>query len=322
MKEQDVRISAVENSRQPSGTVRGNPIFVREFRGLMRQRRAHYAVTLYLILLAVVAFLLYIAIMSANAASPDPDIRRTLGKIIFLAIISTQLITVILVVPLFSADAIASERENKTFDLLQITPLSASSIIIGKLFASIMFAMLLLLSSLPLQSSAYLLGGVTLAEFLVSAVLLLTTTIFLCSLSVWASARSKQSSSAIGLSNVIASAILLVLPAMLYVMMKIAPVPNDQGVLAAIQTLSKSFDPFFQTVFFFVVWFLVASNPVTTAIASYILFQSEGVQILYDLTAFQIPLLAPWIAFVVLYLIASWILYRTSVRQIAKKDRL
>ena len=37
-------------------------------------------------ILAVITFLLYVTITAANTISPDPDIRRTLGKTIFVAI--------------------------------------------------------------------------------------------------------------------------------------------------------------------------------------------------------------------------------------------
>ena len=321
MTEQEFSQSLGENFSQPRGIVGRNPVFEKEIRGLIRQQRSRSVIIFYLVVLAVIAFLLYITIISANAVSPDPDVRRRLGKIIFLAITLAQLIAIIFIAPLFSADTITTERENKTFELLRITSVSASYIVRGKLFAGIMFTLLLLLISLPLQSGAYLLGGITPSEFLVSTVLLIVTTIFLCTISIWASTQSKRTSSAIGLAYTIASAVLLGLPILAYVIIRLAPIPSDQGLFIALQTVLKNLDPAFQAIFIVIIWFLISSNPISTAIITYSLFLDEGVRILYDLTAFKVhfPFIAPWITFILLYLILSWPFYRASVRQIEKR---
>lgn len=324
MNEQDTLSPTHEKPYRSRKTIKNNPIFVKEMRGLVNQQRSRLVPTFYLIGLAVITFLLYITIISANTINPDPDVRRTLGKIIFLSIMLMQLIAIMFVAPLFSADLITVERENNTFDLLRITPVDSRSIVRGKLLTGVLYALLFLLISLPLQSSAYLLGGIALQEFLVSIVLLISTAIFLCSVSVWASTRSRRTSSAMGLANTLASVILVGLPILAYVIMKLAPFPSDQDIFTTIQTVSKNFDPTIQTIFILGVWLLISSNPLMTAIASYTLFQNEGVHVLYDLTAFKIqfPLLAPWITFVLLYLIISWLFYRSSVRQIKQSNKL
>ena len=308
-------------SRKP---IRNNPIFVKELRGLIRQQRSRSVLTSHLIILAVIAFLLYVTVISANKINPDPDVRRTLGKIIFLAITLVQLLAIMFVAPLFSADLITSERENKTFDLLQITSLTTGSIIRGKLFAGVMFTLVLLLSSLPLQSSAYLLGGLTPSEFFVNIVLLIVTTVFLCTFSIWASTRSRCTSSAMGLAYSIASIVIIGIPILSYVIIKLTPIPFDQDLFVSLQSISKNLDPIFQTIFIVFVWLLIASNPISAAFVSYNLFLDEGARILYDLTAFNapFPLLTPWGAFVILYLFISWLFYRLSIRQIKQTNKL
>lgn len=321
MAEQELQQPLVETSSRPRGIAGKNPVFAKEMRGLIRQHRSRYVVIIYLVVLAVIAFLLYVTIISANAMSPDPDVRRTLGKIIFFAITLVQLIVIIFVAPVFSADTITTERENKTFDLLQITSLSASSIVRGKLLAGILFTLLLLFVSLPLQSGAYLLGGISPSEFLVSTVLLIMTTIFLCSISIWASARSKRTGSAMGLAYTIGGAVLLGLPILAYVMIRLTPHPSDQGFFIAFQSISNNVDPALRAIFIIAVWFLISLNPISTAIITHSLFLENGVRILYELPALKIrfPFLAPWISFILLYLIISWLIYRASVRQIEKR---
>lgn len=324
MNEQDIQQTQAENFRRLRLTPRGKPVFAKELRKWLHQQRIRSVFTFYLISLTFIAFLLYVVIVSSNAISPDPDVRRTLGKIIFPAILLTQLIAVLLVAPLSSADSITSERENKTFDLLQITLLSSGAIIREKLLAGIIFTLSLPLISLPLQSSAYLLGGITPMEYLVSVVLLISTTIFLCAVSVWASTRSIRTSSAMGLTHAITGIIILGLPILAYVIIELAPVSSDQGFFVTLQSISKNLDPILQIPFFIAIWLLIASNPILTATISYDLFQSEGVHVFYELPAFklQFPLLAPWITFVLLYLGISWLLYRSSIRQMAKHNKL
>lgn len=299
-------------------SIRNNPIFVKELRGLIRQERSRSVLTFHLTILVVIAFLFYVTVISANAINPDPDVRRTLGKIIFLAVTLVELIAIIFVAPLFSADSITSERENKTFDLIQITSLTTGSIIRGKLFAGVMFTLIMLLSSLPLQSSAYLLGGLTPSEFFGSLVLLIVTTIFLCSFSIWTSTRSRRTSSAMGLTYSLASIILIGFPTLVYVIIKLTPIPLDQDLFVSLQSISKPLDPIFQTIFIILVWLLIASNPISAALVSYNLYLDEGARILYNLTAFNapFPFLAPWIACVILYLFISWLFYLLSIRQI------
>jgi hypothetical protein len=305
-------------------SIRNHPIFTKELRGIIRRQRSRSVLTFYLCFLAVITLSLYVTIISANAVNPDPDVRRTLGKIIFLAITLTQLVAIMFVAPLFSADSVTSERENKTFDLFQITLLPIKSIVRGKLLAGVMFMLILLLSSLPLQSSAYLLGGLTASEFIVSTVLLIASTVFLCSLSIWASTRSMRTSSAMGLAYTIASIVLLGFPILAYVIIKLAPLPNDQDFFLLLASISKNLDPALQTILIVVVWFLISSNPISAAIVSYNLFLGEGMRIFYDLPAFKIPypFLAPWITFVLLFLVVSWLFYRSSIKRIKQSNKL
>jgi ABC-type transport system involved in multi-copper enzyme maturation permease subunit len=318
-------LSLVRNKPyQSRKSIRNNPIFVKEVRGLIRQQRSRSVLTFYLIILVVVTFLFYVTVISANTINPDPDVRRTLGKIIFLAITLAQLLAIMFVAPLFSADSITSERENKTFDLLHITSLTTGSIVRGKLLAGVMFTLMFLLSSLPLQSSAYLLGGLTPSEFFVSIVLLISTTVFLCSFSIWASTRSRRTSSAMGLVYSIVSIIFIGFPTLAYVIIKLTPIPFDQDLFVSLQSISKPLDPIFQIIFIILVWLLIASNPIFAAFVSYNLYLDEGAHILYNLTAFNapFPLIAPWIAFVILYLFISWLFYRLSIRQIKQTNKL
>ena len=325
MDNQDIQLASDAKSSRPRVVIRNNPVLAKELRGIIRQKRSRVVLTFYLIVVAAITFLLYISVVSTNAITPDPDVRRTLGKTVFLSITIVQLIGIIFTAPLFSADSITIEREDKTLDLLRTTSVSASSIVRGKLLAGIMFTLLLLLISLPLQGSAFLLGGITSLEFLLTILILVTTTIFLCSVSIYASSRSRRTGSAMGLAYTVSSTILLGLPILAYVIIKLAPFPNDQVFFDILHSMSKNLDPVPQIILIIVVWILVASNPISTAVVSHNLFLDKGMYVLYDLEPnFRItfPFLAPWIIFVLIYIFTSWIFYRSSFRRIAKSNKL
>ena len=325
MDNQDIQPASDAKSSHPRVVIRNNPVLAKELRGIIRQKRSRVVLTSNLIVVAVIAFLLYTSIVSTNAITPDPDVRRTLGKTVFLSITLVQLIGIIFTAPLFSADSITTEREDKTFDLLRTTSVSASSIVRGKLLAGIVFTLLLLLISLPLQGSAFLLGGITPLEFLLTILILVTTTIFLCSVSIYASSRSRRTSSAMGLAYTVSSTVLLGLPILAYVIIKLAPFPSDLVFFDILHSMSKNLDPVPQIILVIVVWILVSSNPITAAVVSYNLFLDKGIYLLYDLEPnFQIafPILVPWIIFVLIYIFISWIFYRSSVRRIAKSNKV
>jgi hypothetical protein len=127
-----------------------------------------------------------------------------------------------------------------------------------------------------------------------------------------------------GLAYSITSIVLIGFPTLVYVIIKLTPIPFDQDLFVSLQSISKPLDPIFQTIFIFLVWLLIASNPISAAFVSYNLFLDEGVRILYDLSALNapFPLLAPWVAFVILYLFISWLFYRLSIRQIKQTNKL
>ena len=183
--------------------------------------------------------------------------------------------------------------------------------------------MLFILVSFPLQSAAYLLSGMTPIEFLASVVLLVTTTVFVCSMSVWASTRFGRTSSAVGLAQLISGVLLLGFPILVYVIIRLSPVSGEQGFFELLSTISKNLDHPFQIIVIIAVWFFVSSNPISAAVVSYMLLLDEGVHGWYNLEPFyHIPFssLAPWILYALTYGFFSWFLYLLAVRRIKRRD--
>ena len=163
-----------------------NPVLVKELRGRMRGARAFVLLTIYLLILSGVTLLFYAAIADVSAA--DLNSGRTIGKSMFLLIGAVALIEVCIITPALTAGSIAGEKERQSYDLLIASLLSPWQIIWGKLAAALSFALLLIVSIVPMMSLAFLFGGVSLAEVLVALAGLVATALFYASIGVFWSA--------------------------------------------------------------------------------------------------------------------------------------
>ena len=84
---------------------------------------------------------------------------------------------VLFTVPALTAGSISGEREKQTLDILLTTKLSPMQIILGKLASSISIMILLALSSLPILSLVFSIGGVTFVDMLEFMALIIITAI-------------------------------------------------------------------------------------------------------------------------------------------------
>ena len=134
-----------------------NPILVKELRSRMRGPRAFVLLSIYLLVLSAAVLLLYIAM--ANNSASDIGAGREIGKGLFLMIGAVALIQVCIITPSLTSGSIAGERERQSYDLLIASPLSSWQIVWGKLASALAFALLLVISVLPLMAMAFLFGG-------------------------------------------------------------------------------------------------------------------------------------------------------------------
>ena len=72
----------------------------------------------------------------------------------------------LLFVPLLSATAISLETERETWDLLRTSPISLSSIILGKFLSALLFVWMILISMIPVVAMTMPMGGVSPKELM------------------------------------------------------------------------------------------------------------------------------------------------------------
>ncbi|HEY9288095.1 MAG TPA: ABC transporter permease [Candidatus Dormibacteraeota bacterium] len=155
-----------------------NPIVAKEYRSRMRTWRSPIAITVYILLLGGLGWAIFSAEASSAQNSLNPGQAANFGQSLFLWLIIFQMVLLAFITPALTAGTISSEREHQTIDLLFVTRLPSFSILWGKLLASMSFAFLLLLLSVPIFSLVFLFGGIELDQllsaFLVTAVAALT----------------------------------------------------------------------------------------------------------------------------------------------------
>ncbi len=155
-----------------------NPIAFKELRSRMRGRRAFAVLTIYLLLMSILVTLVYLSLDGRMRSGSSANLTAA-GESIFVTVLIVQAFLVLFVGPIFTTSAITGERERQTFELLRTTLLSTPALLLGKLISGLAYILLLILASVPVQSIAFLLGGVTLSDLaLTQAVIMICAIAF------------------------------------------------------------------------------------------------------------------------------------------------
>ncbi len=163
--------------------MQANPVILKELRGRMRGWRAAVVLTFYLVVLSMITMLFYLLLRPSNFGGGSGSSQ--VGKMLFSSLVVFQSIMVSLLTPAFTSGAITSEREQKTYDLLMTTLLSARSVIFGKLGSALAYVVLLILAIAPLESLAFMFGGVSPEEIILSQVVMLMAALLFASVGIF-----------------------------------------------------------------------------------------------------------------------------------------
>jgi len=136
-----------------------NPMIRKELRQRLRERRGWILPSLYLVVVAAVATFAYYEMTASEGGHIQ---GAEIGVMMFLVAAYTQLSLLLLLSPIFSAGALTIEKEQRTLPALLVTLLGGYRIWWGKLVASLLFVFLLLVAALPILSTAFAFGGISL----------------------------------------------------------------------------------------------------------------------------------------------------------------
>ena len=293
-----------------------NPVMVKDFRTRMRGNRAFILLTAHLLIMGGFAFLVYILLVSSMSPRGSLEERRIFGKAIFGLLVGMEMVMISFVAPALTSGAISTERERQTYDLLRVTLLSPRSLVMGKYLSGLVFIFLLLFTSLPLQSPAFLLGGLLPEEIIIAILILAVTAIAFCAVGIFTSSFFNRTLISTVLTYAFAIFLVFGIPIILIIFLTLFN--------TSLGNLVEHLSQMWQAVLLGAAWLLLSITPFGTIVASEAILLEEN-SILYttiSLTSkMKLVLPSPWLIYTLIYLLFSGLLLWLSVRRVGKLEK-
>jgi ABC-type transport system involved in multi-copper enzyme maturation permease subunit len=289
--------------------MQANPVIVKELRGRMRGWRAPAVLVAYLVVLSLVSWLVYAAAHALTGILSSSPESAQVGKILFGVLVVFQTIMVSLLTPAFTAGTITSEREQKTYDLLMTTLLRPRSVVLGKLGSALAYMVLLILAIAPIESLAFMFGGVSPEEIVLSQVTLMAAALLYASVGIfWSSLlRSSIASNVLTYGTIIFQ--LIFVPFLYYTITSIMG--------------AYSYDPSGQSLgqqpwYWYMSNVVLSSNPLIAMIMSEAFYLNGDPLFIYTsstmLNGHTVLVVSPWLLFCIEALLGSVLLVLLSIR--------
>jgi hypothetical protein len=289
---------------------RVNPVMVKELRGRMRGVRAFLVLTVYLGLMSGFALLLYLIYNSLGRTSGSAAAGEV-GRVLFFGVVGIELLLIMFIAPAFTAGAITGERERQTYDLLRTTLLASPSFVIGKLESALGYILLLLLAGIPLQSIAFLFGGVSELELILSLIILMVTAIALGTVGIYFSAALPRTLSA----SVRAYTVIVVA---MFIAPVVASIVLDLIIRLLFESGAPMNVPLLEAILRYLSLIVTSINPITTALTTQsLLIDRQAIGFwTFTLTSdgSAVPMVSPWVLYTIIYLAVSAVLIVLAIR--------
>ncbi len=283
-----------------------NPMISKELRSRMRSGRSIAVLTAYVTLLGLFGVLYYWIIYASSRYRNPYD--QQIGRDLLYGIVTFETLLVIFLAPAFTAGVISGERERQTFDLLMTTLLKPREIILGKMGSALAFLLLLILAVAPLESMAFLFGGVAPEEILGSLVVLICAALFYGSIGIFWSSLMRSTAASTVLSYGTLLLMLVGLPFLWFVATIILGA-NGNG-----SALSNNIP------FIYFSGILLSTNPlIAMGLSENYLRQGKPLFFFFDtniVNGQSLPVLHPWIAYCLFALVGSLSVLWWSIRRL------
>ena len=307
-----------------------NPVTLKELRGRMRGSRAFVVLIVYLVLMSAFVTLLYALYVNSGSSyggpgggyyyNPGPD-RQYLGKFVFGSVVGIELLLVCFICPAFTVGAISGERERQTYDLLRTTLLRARTLITGKLASAMSYVLLLLVAALPLQSLAFLLGGIAPEEVAIASLLLLSTAFLYSAAGIFFSSIMRRTLGATILTYAFVLLDTLGLPLVL--------LPITAFGSGVTYTVFQGTPPLaVQILLLYAAGFFISTNPLAAAVGTEVILLSNQTLLYFTQTlsdnaghTFVMPLVSPWLPWTLFGFLLGLVLIVLSVVIIKRGER-
>ena len=136
------------------------PVFTREVTIAPRRERTFFSRSVYVGLLLLLVSTAWLVITGTQMIRDPGDFAR-FGSALFQILAPLQLIIFFFFSGMLAAGAVAQEKDRKTLLLLLLTRMSNGELVFGKLMASLLMVLILLVTSLPVFMLISLLGGIS-----------------------------------------------------------------------------------------------------------------------------------------------------------------
>jgi hypothetical protein len=147
------------------------PVFTRELVTAPRRVWFYAAPAVYVAGLLVLACTAWLLLLGTQQVRNVGDMAR-FGMALFQFLTPLQLVLVIFLSAMASASAVAQEKDRRTLELLLLTNLSNSELVLGKLLANLLGVLMLIVAGVPLFMMIALFGGVSFEQ--IAKVILVT----------------------------------------------------------------------------------------------------------------------------------------------------
>jgi ABC-type transport system involved in multi-copper enzyme maturation permease subunit len=136
------------------------PVFQREVAIAPRRLRMYATRTAYVAGLLLLVFTAWMVLSGSQNVRDLGDLAR-FGAILFQLLAPLQLAWAVFFSAMLAAAAVAQEKDRQTLLLLLLTRLTNSELVLGKLLASMLSVLVMLLAALPLFAILAILGGIS-----------------------------------------------------------------------------------------------------------------------------------------------------------------
>ncbi len=290
-----------------------NPVILKEMRSRMRGWRSFLSLTAFITILGGIVGMIYLTFAAASSISPGINARKEFGQALFYTIYSMELFAVCAMSASVTSGAIATEREQQTYELLRTTLLSARSLVLGKLLAALSFVLLVLFASLPIQSIGFMFGGVTTTELILGTIILLVTAVTFGSLGLFFSSFIRRARIATVLSQAIAMILTVGVPIFAL---------TSFGIVQ-VQIYSNPLNPVSEIILFVIGALIVISSPIAAAVTTETVLLDNQSWLFYqtNVGGANLWLPSPWIGFIILYSLLAVLLLAITIRIVQRPER-
>lgn len=293
---------------------RVNPVMLKELRGRMRGARGFAIITIFLTLMGFFTLLLYLLQIPQGGVV----VTGELGRELFIGVLFIELMLIIFIVPALTAGAITNERERKTYDLLQTTLITKATFVVGKLQSALGYIVLLLLSAVPLQSIAFLFGGVSEAELLLALLVLLVSALTLGAFGMFFSSVTERTLAATIRSYSVAIGITAGLPVVAAILFQ-----NAYGNVVNNIGAGVSDNPTIESATIYLDMIATSLNPIMATLRSQQMLidhqQLVTMRVTLQSNGASIPVLSPWVLLTLCYLSLTALLVRFAIRRMERQ---